>query len=310
MFFHAHTAGRCRRHALAAALIWMAAAAGGQAAANDTLTDAADAAAATDAGVRYEAIPAEDGGVRVSARFRNFDGQPLAVRFDLEASAGAASLAEFGIRNDELDALEQDCRRAARCDQAAFDGYTRRYYLDHALRIVPDPQRGSRLSVDVAAVVARNRLRVAPVAQALQQLAADRGADRDWTWRTAVTLVQRALPYRRPPAQSGGRTVLGFYPPPLALERGYGDCDTKSALLAAILQNLGAADVVGLRLPGHYLLGLERSPEAEQAYITHAGRPYVLVEAAGPAVRAPGQVSDRTRAALDTRQGLRVDPLI
>src|SRR3546814_6517494 len=83
-----------------------------------------------------------------------------------------------------------------------------------------------------------------------------------WTMDAAVALVQTGLVYRKPSLRENGRQILGFYPPPRALESGYGDCDTKAALLAAILQNLTDAPIIGVHVPKHYLLGIgERSEE-------------------------------------------------
>lgn len=268
-------------------------------------------AASAEAGAqnRYSGQPTADGRYRVSTRFRNFDGGTVALGFDLVTAESRRSLSEFGVDDRELDALVQLCRQAMACDQATYDGYTTRYYREHALRLTADPGRATRLSVDVPAVVLRNRSRVRPLTDALRRAAAERGQNGDWMIKTAMTLVQTALPYKTPAARLGGRSLLGFYPPAFALERGYGDCDTKSALLAAMLLDLGERRVVGLHVPGHYLLGVDRRPEADEAFITHQGRPFVLVEAAGPAMRGLGDVSTRTRSALARNDGLRVDPM-
>jgi len=45
------------------------------------------------------------------------------------------------------------------------------------------------------------------------------------------------------------------------------------------------------------------------AFAGYQGGPFVLVEAAGPAWRPPGQISDATRDALRSMQGVRIDPL-
>lgn len=280
-----------------------------QAAGFDEDQSAIAASATAGAQNRYSAQPTADGLYRVSTRFRNFDGQTLALGFDLATAESRRSLREFGVDDRELDALIRLCHQATACDQAAYDGYTTRYYREHALRLTADPGRATRLSVDVPAVVLRNRSRVRPLTDALRRAAAEQGRDGDWMIKTAMTLVQTALPYKKPAAQLEGRSLLGFYPPALALERGYGDCDTKSALLAAMLLDLGERRVVGLHVPGHYLLGVDRRPEADEAFITHQGRPFVLVEAAGPAMRGLGDVSVRTRSALARNDGLRVDPM-
>ncbi|WP_051277987.1 hypothetical protein [Solimonas flava] len=267
------------------------------------------AGAARAPGTDYRSTALADGRTRVSTRIRSFDGETLDLTFELPAAAGRDSLREFGIHDAELESLRAACLAAPRCEQAAFDRQTTRYYREHALRLRPVAGQVSRLSVDIAEVVRRNRARVRPVAQALRAAAAARGRDADWTMRAAIALVQTGLLYRRPALSEDGRQILGFYPPPRALEQGYGDCDTKAALLAAILQNLGDTPLVGVHVRRHYLLGLAATPRAGEAAITHGGRPWVLLEAAGPAQRAPGRIADSTQAALARGEGLRIDPL-
>jgi len=249
------------------------------------------------------------GHYQVSARFSSFEGEPLQLAFQLSPAASHDSTREFGVATAELDALMDACRRQAGCNQALFDRTTTGYYEAHALRLTQRKGRAAHLQVDVAKVVHRNRERVKPVAAALRQMAAERGAGTDWMVEAAIALVQSGLAYRQPATWDKGRNILGFYPPPRALEQGYGDCDTKSALLAAILQNLTRTQLVGVHVPQHYLLGVAQTPRADQAFITYGGKPYVLIEAAGPAQRRPGSVADKTLAALNRGSGVRIDPM-
>ena len=274
--------------------------------ASDETPPAADAALERS----YHSTLTDDGRYRVNTRFRNFDGEHLNLDFTLASAASHASLQEFGVSVAELDALLDACRRHKDCDQAEFDRQTTRYYRERALRLDRRAGEMPRLSVDVARVVQRNRERVKPVAVALRRLAREQGRDTAWTVEAAMALVQNGLLYRQPETWKGERKILGFYPPPLALTSGYGDCDTKSALLAAILQNLTATPIVGVKIPQHYLLALAGTPRAEQAYIVHEGRAFVLVEAAGPAMRLPGHVAPKTMAALAKPASLRIDPMI
>ena len=76
-----------------------------------------------------------DGRYRVTMRFRTFAGETLSLGFELPAGASRASLREFGIADDELDALLKACMASSRCEQRDFDRQTTRYYRDHALRL-------------------------------------------------------------------------------------------------------------------------------------------------------------------------------
>lgn len=257
----------------------------------------------------YSSLPSADGSHRVTASFRSFSSESLSLQFTLPQDASQASLREFGVSAQELDALMQQCMATPGCNQQEFDRRTTRYYQEHAMRLDQAIGRPAQLFVDVPQVVRRNRERVKPVATALRRLAAERGRDEEWMFNAAIALVQSGMVYRRPGAQESGRRILGFYPPPLALQRGYGDCDTKSALLAAILQNLSKTPLIGVHVPRHYLLGVAGTPRAGQAHLDYKGRSYVLVEAAGPSQRRPGEVAQATQAALTTKRELRVDPM-
>lgn len=285
--------------------------------ASDTLREGEDAsfirpalsASGAVAEPRYVSTLRADGRQEVFARFRSFEGDSLSLRFAMPQEAARVSAREFGVSAEELDALAESCRQRPGCDQQEFDRHTLRYYQQHALRLSTRPGQASRLFVDVPKVVERNRARVRPVAAALRQLAEQQGQGTDWMIEAAIALVQDGLAYRQPSTWDGGRKILGFYPPPRALERGYGDCDTKAALLAAILQNLTRSPLVGVHVPQHYLLGISAVPRDGQKYILYEGRPYVLVEAAGPARRRPGEVAPTTQTALAQMKGLRVDPM-
>lgn len=258
---------------------------------------------------RYRSALAGDGRYRVNAHFSGFDGEPLSMGFELPADASDASLHEFGISDTELQAVLDRCIASGPCEQAELDRRTTRYYQAHGLRLRTAPDHRSHLYVDVAQVVRRNRTRVQPVAVALRRLADARGRDTQWMMNAAVALVQTGLVYRKPSLRENGRQILGFYPPPRALERGYGDCDTKAALLAAILQNLTDTPIIGVHVPKHYLLGIAATPRAGQATLRYGGTRYVLVEASGPGKRPPGDIADTTQLALDNMNGVRIDPM-
>lgn len=258
---------------------------------------------------RYFKTLDAEGQYRITADFRGFSGASLSISFLMEQAVSRSSMKEFGISADEIDAMRGACQRSGECNQAEFDQRLTQYFRNHKLRLRAVPGQRSHLFVDIPEVVRRNQAYVRPVAAALKQLGAEQGQDDRWIFETAVALVQAGLEYRTPSTLDRGRQTLGFYTPPRALESGYGDCDTKSALLAAILLNLGDTRIIGVRVPGHYLLGIAREPLAGEAFVQYRGESYVLVEAAGPAVRRPGDVAERTRLALSRGDDIRIDPM-
>ncbi len=256
-----------------------------------------------------EAVRMADGHYRVTTRFRSFDGDPLSLAFTLSRDSTHQSVREYGVSTDELDALMARCRAQKGCTQQAFDRFTTHYYQSQGMRLSYSPGEAPRLHVDIAKAVQRNRDRVKPLAAALRGLAAEQGQDRQWLIDAAIALVQSGMVYRQPETWDEGRKILGFYPPPRALQRGYGDCDTKAALLASLLQNLTDARLIGVHVPKHYLLGIAGTPAAGQRALEYRGQTFVLVEAAGPARRPPGDVAPATQTALARMEGVRIDPM-
>lgn len=246
------------------------------------------------------------GDYRVSASFTNFNNDPLTIVFALAQDAVRQSMAEFGYSESEATALAMSC--GGPCEQADFDVRLQQYYRDHGLATFSADSE-MRVVVDVPAIVERSRPRLRALAGQFDQLAQARAYGPEETVGAMVAFVQTALPYQRPPARESERDILGFYPPPRALEAGFGDCDTKSALLAAILTNFPGMRMVGVHIPGHYLVGIARVPRQGDAFIEYQGEPFVLIEPAGPAWYPPGTISDTTKTKLNTMTGVRIDQL-
>jgi hypothetical protein len=270
------------------------------------LAVAAATALAAAPATRYERSDAPGGGSRVTAQFQNFNQDALTLQFELDAGAVRESLAEFGYAKEEIDALLKDCTG---CDQAEFDRRAAAFYQSRGIATEMQSSGRLKLTVDVPKVVERNKPRLKALAQALGRIASERNYGPDQTLGAAVAFVQTALKYQLPPNTEAGRNIIGFYPPPRTLELGLGDCDSKSALLAAMLAHFSGVRMVGVHIPKHYLVGVARVPRHGDAYIEYKGEPFVLMEAAGPAWRPPGMISDQTRDALGTMQGVRIDPL-
>lgn len=257
----------------------------------------------------YTATQRGDDRYRVTAHFTSHEGQALRLDFDVDRAIASASMRDYGFSQDEVDALMVRCRDTPGCTAETLDRLMRTYYREHGLRVQQGTSRRIRLSVDIPHVVRRNRAAVQPMVVALRELGREQGFDVERQLSTATALVQAGFAYRLPQDVENGRRTLGFYTPPRTMEKGYGDCDTKSALLAAVLAGLGEEHVIGVHLPGHYLLGVAREPRNGNASVEFGGRHYLLLEASGPAARRPGDVSKATRAALASGQPIRVDPI-
>lgn len=264
----------------------------------------AAATAAVAAERDYQRTTDARGDYRVAASYLNFNRDPLQLAFALAGRSVRESMDEFGYSPAEAQKLARECH----CNQAEFDRLIEEHYRARGLAWrMADGVR--RLYVDIPAVVARNRARVRELAREFDRLVTARKYGPDETLGAMLTFVQSALPYERPPKQEGERDILGFYPPPRTLEAGFGDCDSKSALLAAILTNFPGTRMIGVHVPRHYLVGIARVPRAGDAFIEYRGEPFVLMEPSGPGRLPPGTIAPTTQAALATMQDVRIDPL-
>lgn len=252
----------------------------------------------------YQSTAGPGGDRKVTASYVNFNRDALQLGFTVSQQAVLDSMAEFGYSGDEMQQMAKACG----CNQAEFDRRTDDYFRSRGLAWRTESGK-RRVYVDIAEVVQRNRPRLRALAAEFDKLATARHYDADATLGAMVTFVQAALLYDRPPLEEGGRDILGFFPPPRALAAGFGDCDTKSALLASILTNFPGTKMIGVHVPKHYLVGIARVPRPGDAFIEYRGEPFVLIEASGPGRLPPGMIGQTTQAALATMSEVRIDPL-
>lgn len=165
------------------------------------------------------------------------------------------------------------------------------------------------VEIDIPAMVRRNWKRVRPIANGFAKIARSKRYDQEDLVAATTAWVQTSLRYEVPDENEGSRTIAGIMPPLKALILGQGDCDTKTALLAAVLLNWPKVRMVGLGIPGHYLMAYQRAPRRGDIYIEYQGIPYVMIESAGPAWLPPGEVGQGTQDYLSSGRNFRIQPL-
>jgi len=149
-----------------------------------------------------------------------------------------------------------------------------------------------------------------PVAQAFSGISDRRGYDAEDLVGSVTAMVQTSMRYEIPATEEGSRVIAGVLPPPKSLVMGQGDCDTKTAVISSILLNWPNIRMVGLAIPGHYLMAIHRIPRSGEVFIEYEGIPYVMIESAGPAWLPPGQVGDDTMAYLQSGRNFRIQPIV
>lgn len=257
--------------------------------------------------------------------FFNFNSDFLKVNYQLPRQALAEYCAGYGYEDEDIRRLDRERRRS-------YDGATdfvrsRSLSQGHLNELVRNIDRQHKLNlkvymagrgfkilpgnvaqVDMPDLVKRNIPRLQKMAQAFERIARQGRYDSAATIGAVTSFVQLALRYQVPAKVRGNRNTGGILPPLEALLKGWGDCDTKTALLASILGNWDLVRMIGVALPRHYLMGVRRSPGKGDVYVRYRGVDYVLIDPAGPAWLPPGQVGADSIACLQSDEGYAIEP--
>lgn len=266
----------------------------------------------------------EGNGLKAHYTFVNFDKDRLAADFGMTARDYKNYLAGYGYSGADMARLKAWREKARKfawekalllggktAGEKALAGVDADY--DTRLRAILFSRgmalrAGNLIECDIPAIVKRNIKLLNPLAAGFQKISAEKGHSDEDTIGAALSLVQTALRYKIPPNVENGVHTGGLLPPARALLSGWGDCDTKTALLASILGNWSGLRMVGVAVPGHYLMAIRRLPGKGDMFVRYEGLEYVLVEPAGPAWLEPGSVGTHTAALLAAGEGYRVEP--
>ncbi len=258
--------------------------------------------------------------------FVSFQNDPIEVEVTVPDRAYLNYRQSFGYRQHDLNALfeqyKQNLEEARiwavknRTTQKQLDrvaaGLGNNYQRDVATFL---KMRGFRflsegvIAADIPQHVKNNASTFLPVAFSLSKTIRLLKYSETDTIATVLPLLQTAIRYEALPAEENGKITAGFSPPLEVFMEGRGDCDAKSALLAAILLNWDKVKLVGVGMPGHYLLGILQHPGRGDAYVEYDGLTYVLMEPSGPAWLPPGVVSDFTLKKLGAHDLVIIEPL-
>lgn len=118
-----------------------------------------------------------------------------------------------------------------------------------------------------------------PLYQLLEKTTA--GKPREDKIETLLRFVQD-IPYGIPEGLFQGRHISGLIVPPHTLIAGWGDCDTKTALFAAILAHYQDVRMIFIPVPNHLLMAIEGVPGPGQEYVHYKGKQYIFAAPVGP----------------------------
>jgi hypothetical protein len=171
-----------------------------------------------------------------------------------------------------------------------------------------DLESGGLTRIDMPAIVERNGPLVKPLAEVIDRIAISHGYGSMDITGAVLSFAQTAVRYREPDAAYEGKKTGGILPPITAIVQGWGDCDTKTALVSSILSNWPQIRMIGISVPGHYLMAVLQIPGKSDLFIEYQGLKYVLLEPSGPAWLPPGRVADETLAQLNAGDGVSFHP--
>jgi hypothetical protein len=273
----------------------------------------------------YQRIGAKGGIMFCEYGFFNFNSDFLKINYQLPREALEEYCAAYGYNDEEIRRLDRkhqlsydgavDFARSHSLSQGHLDALLKNIDWQYKLNLKVymagcgfKIQPGNIALVDMPDLVKRNIPRLQKVALAFDRIARQGNYDSATTIGAVTSMVQSALRYQVPPKVYGGKNTGGILPPLEALLRGWGDCDTKTALLASILGNWELVRMVGIALPHHYLMAVRRSPDRGDMYVRYQGVDYVLIDPAGPAWLPPGQVGSASFDSLQNDQGYAIEP--
>jgi len=256
--------------------------------------------------------------------FINFNKDRLFISYSMPSRAYLDYLAGYGYSDADIARLRkwrEKTRQSAwnltirKAGKAAAEKAVAAVDLDYETKLRKllrsrglALRAGNVVECDMPVIVKRNVPVLKPLALAFQKISSARGYGAEETVGAVLSMVQTALRYKIPPSLEGQLHTGGLLPPARALLSGWGDCDTKTGAAAAILGNWSRMRLVGIAVPGHYLMAIRRIPAKGDMFVRYKGLEYVLIEPAGPAWLEPGTVGRATSALLERGEGYRVEP--
>jgi hypothetical protein len=193
---------------------------------------------------------------------------------------------------------------AAAAIQKEYEKKLKDYLKSRGFMLLP----GGVTRVDVPSVVKNNAPLVKPIAQVFERYATLHRYQSIDIIGAVLSFAQTAIKYRNVAPIYKGKHTAGFLQPITTIVLGWGDCDTKSAMVASVLSNWSQMRMVGIAVPGHYLMAVLQIPDKGDMFVEYKGLQYILLEPAGPGWFPPGKVADETVAQLNASDGYQIFP--
>lgn len=266
----------------------------------------------------------KDGVYHAKYKFLNFNSDSLSIYFGMKKAHYRRYLKNYNYTDTEIANLRswRDKKRKEAWAKATAGGdriagnkamdIVNMNYKDELRKLLRSRgfalRIGNIVECDMPLIIRRNVKLMKPLALSFQKIATRNGYSSEEIVGSVLSMVQTAIRYKIPPMMIGEIHTGGLLPPAKAILSGWGDCDTKTGLAAAILGNWNKMKLVGVSVPGHYLMAIRRIPGKGDMFVRYKGLEYVLIEPAGPAWLEPGKVSYNTETLLQGSKGYKIEP--
>lgn len=173
---------------------------------------------------------------------------------------------------------------------------------NHGILMLED---GNRFSIDYDWVIHHSNRSITDIAKRIRSTARRKGYRSRRDLIGAFASFVQSLEYRVPPdhrVNEEGEKILtaGAMMPLETLSLGWGDCDSKSLLFAALVHSINLAEVCFIVMDEHLFVGVQLSPNQDDQTIPHKGKDWILIELTDlwPIGRVP---QDRLHGVVDKR---------
>lgn len=233
---------------------------------------------------KYVFIELHKAARKIDPREARVEIQRLAQNIEVRVSSRSATL---------IHKWQESMQRS---EEQAFSRYLADNYYSRFRTYVG--QEG--VKPDHVRYVVENKIPLLPLAQAIFDKL-PQGSDSRAYINLMLSWVQ-SIPYNvlENRLESNG---AGYLPPLSVVANNQGDCDSKSALMAALIRTLlPDVKMVMMYLPNHALLGISLPFRKHQQTFDIAGTDYLMMEPTGPASIALGTIG--TRSVNDISSGM------
>lgn len=200
------------------------------------------------------------------------------VRFSISKNELNRQIASYGIPQESISFSYRkgDLARMQALRKRAF---AKRGIINHQ----------NQLSPDYRWIIRQSRKSTAPIATALKQSFHKKLGKSGKDMIAYVTGFVQNLQYRIPDSPRGWPwnpelkiNTIGVNMPLETLYNGWGDCDTKSVLLATLLGNFAKINTVFVQGNQHVFVGIAGMPRRNEHFITYKNIKYILIETTRP----------------------------